>query len=81
MRTLGLVDFRSIWQNSGMKMNDDETPGEIPDSMKPHLLHALRTSALPADMVARIIAEFALEDAPPLPPSLPGEDSAATPFP
>jgi hypothetical protein len=61
--------------------NHDETPGEIHDSMKPHVLHALRTSALPADMVARIIAELALEDAPPLPSSLAGGDSDAAPHP
>ena len=47
-------------------------------------LHEARTSSmhsalLPADMVARMFAEFALEDAPPLPSSLPGEDSDPTP--
>ena len=59
--------------------NHDETPSEIPDSMKPHVLHALRTSSLPAGMVERLVAEFALEDAPPLQPSPPCEDPAATP--
>jgi hypothetical protein len=64
-----------------MRMNDDETPGEIHPYLKPHLLHAIRTSALPADMVERIIAELALEDAPPLPASPTGGDSDAAPYP
>jgi hypothetical protein len=79
MRTLGLVDFRTIRQNPAKRMNHDDHPGEIHPYLKPHLLHAIRTSALPADMVARIIAELALEDAPPLPSSLAGEDSDPRP--
>jgi hypothetical protein len=61
MRTLGLVDFRSIWQNLGMNPDfHEEIPVTLDEATKAKLDEAAQVTGLTVGEVLRLAIETGL---------------------